>query len=462
MDLTVFIHFGMNTFTGRSTGSGKEDPDTFNPTELDCEQWVIEAKQAGFHGIILTTKHHEGFCLWPTKTTDFSVASSAWRDGKGDVVREAADACKKHGLKFGVYCSPWDRHQEALMDSKAYSRLYKQQLTELLTNYGPIYEMWFDGNNANVPNWEEIITLVRTLQPDAIIKEGPRVKPISSDVRWVGTERASAPLRNWYVCKNGGPKGNSELIWFPMECDTPMIGDWFWADTLPLDMPTLMNFYYTSVGRGSIFLMNIAPNREGRFGKRTVERLHEYADGIRQIYEPDYSRMAGVKADASEVRGDDPTYGAKQVIDGDPETYWAANDSAHDTEESDKEWWITINFDTPRAFNVIRLEEPIHLGQRIGKYRLDAWNDEAQHWESVNDRGGTIGHRKLDRIIPQVSSGIRLTIQESRDTPLISSIGVHLDEVSPREHFEPEFANSIIGRKIRRMPKQKPIPPEER
>jgi alpha-L-fucosidase len=462
MDLTVFVHFGMNTFTGCSTGSGQEDPDLFNPAKLDCEQWVIEAKRAGFHGIVLTAKHHEGFCLWPTKSTSFSVASSKWRDGKGDVVRETSDACRKHGLKFGVYCSPWDLHQNQHVTLSDYANLYKQQLRELLINYGPVYEMWFDGNHANIPDWNEIITLVRKLQPDAIIKEGPRVRPVSSDVRWVGNERSCALLKNWNVYPEPDIETDNERVWFPVETDTPLIGNWFWADTLPLDMPTMMNYYYTSVGRGSVFLMNIAPNREGIFEERTVARLHEYAAGIRQIHEPDYARMAGVTASASEVRCGNPRFGASRVIDGDPETYWAAHDAGASPSLNGEGAWIEIDLGEPRDFNVIRIEEPILLGQRIARYRLDVWDETHKQWVIANDRGFTIGRRKLDRIPRRISSKVRLTILGSRSTPLISSIGVHLDEISPISHFDPAFANAEVSPQDKRMPPQEPIPGKDR
>jgi alpha-L-fucosidase len=174
-ELTMFVHFGMNTFTGRSTGLGTEDPRQFYPTKLDCRQWARIAREAGFKGIILTAKHHDGFCLWPTRTTEHSVKNSLWKNGHGDVVRELADACKEGGIKLGIYCSPWDRSQTNYdTDKLAYAKLYRAQLTELLSNYGPVYEMWFDGNKANVADWPNVINVVRTLQPNAVIKQGPR------------------------------------------------------------------------------------------------------------------------------------------------------------------------------------------------------------------------------------------------------------------------------------------------
>ncbi len=448
-DLTVFIHFGMNTFTGLSTGTGAEDPHLFMPADLDCEQWARESKTAGFKGIVLTAKHHDGFCLWPTQTTRHSVASCGWRHGKGDVVRDLASACRKYGLKFGIYCSPWDRNMDSRVNLEEYGSLYRQQLRELLSNYGEIYEMWFDGNNANVPNWDEIIQLVRSLQPEAIIKEGPRVRPVSSDVRWVGNEMACARLANWCVYPEPGNTGDETPIWFPVEADTSMVGRWFWADTLPLDIPTLMNFYYTSVGRGSVFLMNIAPDRNGKFNSATAHRLHEYAAAIRQIYELDLARLPEVSVSSSKVRGDEARFSADKVVDGDNSTYWATDDCITSAE-------LVIDLGQPKDFNVIRIEEPIRLGQRIARYRIDYWDEQAAQWKCANDKGYTIGRRKLDRIPRIASSKVRITILESRACPLIQSVGIHLDEVSPSSHFDTTFANAEAASRSK-MPEQTPI-----
>src|SRR5215469_17971155 len=323
-ELTLFTHFGMNTFTGRSTGLGNEDPKFFDPTNLDCNQWVRVARECGFKGIILTAKHHDGFCLWPTATTKHSVASSDWKGGKGDVVRELANACKAGGVKLGIYCSPWDRSVNNYdSDKPAYAKYYEQQLTELLSNYGPVYEMWFDGNKADVAEWPDIIGLVRKLQPNAVIKQGPRLEPIREDIRWVGNEMACAKLANWSVYPP--PDANAEKrIWFPVECDTMMIGHWFWDGTLAKDLPTLLNYYYTSVGRNSILLLNVAPDKRGRFSDESVKRLHEFHDALQRIFGWDIA--AGKTTTASNVRGNDPTFGADKAVDADKNTYWATDD----------------------------------------------------------------------------------------------------------------------------------------
>lgn len=435
-ELTMFVHFGMNTFTGRSTGLGTEDPKLFNPTALDCAQWVRAAKAAGFKGMILTAKHHDGFCLWPTKTTDHSVKHSLWKDGHGDVVREFTDACHAAGIKAGIYCSPWDRSQPNYdTDRAAYAQLYRAQLTELLSNYGPIYEMWFDGNKANVADWPNVIRVVRTLQPDAVIKQGPRVTPITEDVRWVGNEEAWAPATNWSVYPAPGADGAEKPIWFPLECDTMMVGHWFWDDTPPRSLATLLNYYYTSVGRNSILMLNVAPNREGRFSDESVARLQEFRAALDSIFQRDFA--AGKPATATNVRGGDGAFSAAAALDRDNATYWATDDGV--TTAS-----LEVDLGAETEFNVIRLEEMIRLGQRVQRYRVDGWDGSA--WRPLSE-GTTIGYRKLDRIPKTKASKVRLTILAARACPTIRGFGLHLDTVSPPEDFEPAHANADWVRK---------------
>jgi alpha-L-fucosidase len=438
-ELTLFIHFGMNTFTGRGTGLGNEDPKLFYPTNLDCGQWARVARECGFKGLILTAKHHDGFCLWPSATTEHSVKKSLWKNGQGDVVQEAADACKQNGLRFGIYCSPWDRNQTNYdSDKPAYARFYHAQLNELLSNYGPIYEMWFDGNRANVADWPNIISLVRKLQPNAIIKQGPRLEPILEDVRWVGNELACAPLANWSVYPapsdpQASTNTHQSAQWFPVECDTMMIGHWFWNGLPPKDLATLLNFYYTSVGRNSILLLNVAPDKRGLFSDESVARLHEFHAALQKIFGTDFA--AGKKATASNVRGNDPTFGPAMALDGDKQTYWATDDGVVTNAT------LTVDLGGEKEFNVVRLEEMISLGQRVAEYKLEAW-DEGK-WKELN-HGSTIGYRKLDRFPKTKASRVRLTILQSRACPAIKSLGVHLDTVSPPDSFEPRNANLEI------------------
>jgi alpha-L-fucosidase len=430
-ELTLFTHFGMNTFTGRSTGLGTEDPKTFDPTALDCGQWARVARECGFKGIILTAKHHDGFCLWPTATTEHSVKNSTWKDGKGDVVAELSAACKAEGLKLGIYCSPWDRSQTNYdTDRPAYAKLYRQQLTELLSNYGPVYEMWFDGNKANVATWPEVIKTVRTLQPAAVIKQGPKVEPITEDIRWVGNEQACAPLTCWSVYPPPDANTDTKRIWFPVECDTMMIGHWFWDGTPPKDLNTLLNFYYTSVGRNSILLLNIAPDKRGQFSDDTVKRLHEFRAALDSIFATDLAAHKSVSA--SNVRGGDPAFAAENTVDGRNDTYWATDDGV--TSAS-----LEVNLGAESEFNVIRTEEVIQLGQRVQEYKIEVWNDASAGWSTIV-QGTTIGHCKLDRFPKLKASKLRLTIVKALACPTIRTFGVFLDTVSPPESFEPAKA----------------------
>lgn len=436
-DLTLFAHFGVNTFTGRSTGMGNESPKLFNPTALDCSQWVRVAKECGFKGIILTAKHYDGFCLWPTATTERSVKNSTWKGGKGDVVRELADACKAGGIKMGLYCALWDRSVPAYeSDKPAYAKYYQQQLTELLSNYGPIYEMWFDGNHADMADWGDTVALVRKLQPNTIIKQGPRLEEIREDVRWVGNEQACSPLANWSVFPAPTQiSDNSQTAkWFPVEGDPMMVGHWFWDGNQPADLATLLNYYYTCAGRNSVLLLNVAPDKHGLFSDDSVKRLHEFHDALEKTFGTDFA--AGKTAVATNIRGNDDAFNGAKALDGDKNTYWATDDDVTNAT-------LEVDLGGEREFNVVRLEEMISLGQRVAEYKIEAWDDTAKSWKELN-HGFTIGYRKLDRFPKVKSSKVRLTILRTRACPAIKSLGVHLDTVSPEEYFQPEKANMEI------------------
>ncbi|MEE9367332.1 MAG: alpha-L-fucosidase [Pontiella sp.] len=434
-DLTLFIHFGVNTFTGLGTGHGDENPDIFNPVKLDCYQWARTAKAAGFKGMILTAKHHDGFCIWPTATTKHSVQSSAWCDGQGDVVGALAAACKHEGIKLGIYCSPWDRSQKNYnTDKKEYTKFYRQQLAELLTNYGDIYEMWFDGNRAMIEDWDSIIQLVRKLQPHAIIKQGPRIQPVTEDVRWVGNELALAPLANWNVYPPPGETSKYPRVWFPVECDPKTMRSWFWVDDEPTPLAEMLDNYYTSVGRGSILLFNVPPNTDGLFSDAWVARLLAFRTALDSIFAKDLT--IGATASASQVRGNSAEFGADKTLDHNSKTYWITDDGEHSAS-------LTIDFGKEVEFNVVRIEEMIALGQRVSKYRVDVWNGSMSRWDLVHE-GTTIGRRKLDRLPKTKTSKVRLTLLESRACPAIRSFGIHLDSVSPPEHFLPSFAHREV------------------
>ncbi|HRP06897.1 MAG TPA: alpha-L-fucosidase [Gemmatimonadales bacterium] len=293
-ELAIFVHFGVNTFTDREWGDGTERPAIFDPTALDCRQWARSARAAGFKAMILTAKHHDGFCLWPTATTSHSVASSPWRGGQGDLVREFTDACRTEGLRAGLYLSPWDRNSPVYGDSPRYDQFYTTQLTELLTRYGPVHEVWFDGANGEGPNgrkqvydWPRYWGLVKQLQPDSVIfsDAGP-------DVRWIGNERGVAGETNWStvdpsIVTHPGMSGDEVMrsltegdrdgtVWRPGETDTSIRPGWFWhpaEDSRVRSVEDLVQLHFTSVGRNSKLLLNVPPTRDGLFHSTDVARL---------------------------------------------------------------------------------------------------------------------------------------------------------------------------------------------
>ena len=315
---TAFIHFGMNTFTGNEWGNGKESPAIFNPTELDCEQWIRSLRDGGFKVAILTAKHHDGFCLWPTATTEHSVKNSPWRDGKGDLVREFRDACDKYGVKFGVYLSPWDRNAKCYGDSPAYNKFFIEQLTELLTNYGEVYEVWFDGACAEGPNgkrqwydWQAYFEVIHKLQPNAV------TAIMGDDVRWVGNEGGWGRETEWSATvytpdshpnasQNGElginamskDLGSRELVakakmmhWYPSEVDVSIRPGWFYhaeEDGRVRSVANLVEIYFQSVGRNSVLLLNIPPDRRGLLHETDVEHLKQFNQYIDSSFENNF------------------------------------------------------------------------------------------------------------------------------------------------------------------------------
>ena len=398
LELTMFVHFGVNTFTDREWGHGDEDEAVFNPTDLDCNQWVAAARDAGFKLIILTAKHHDGFCLWPSKYTEHSVRSSPWRGGQGDVVREFTDACRAAGIKVGLYLSPWDRNNPAY-GTEGYNDHFVNQLTELLTNYGTIDEVWFDGANGEGPNgkkqvyaWDRFYATIRELMPHALIAiAGP-------DIRWVGNESGVAKI---------GEASARDGKWRPAECDVSIRPGWFYhaaEDTKVKSLDHLINIYFQSVGRNSVLLLNVPPDRRGRFADPDVARLHELGEAIRAI------QSGRLPATSPEVA----------VLDDDPETTWSPEgDALTGTIE------LTL---AAQPFNVVGVQEAIAQGERVQKYRIDASHDGA--WETIA-RGTTIGHRNLHPVKEQQATRLRLVIEASRATPLITTFAAYHAPIVP-------------------------------
>ncbi len=428
----MFLHFGVNTFTDREWGTGEEDPDIFAPGNLDVRGWARVAGETGFRTLILTAKHHDGFALWPSRYTDHSVRSSSWRHGRGNVVGELAAAARREGIGLGLYLSPWDRHEPTYGDEQAYNQFYLGQLRELLSDYGPLAEVWFDG--AKGPEAQDMEydfaaywALVRQLQPGAVIfsDEGP-------DVRWIGNERGVAGPTNWSLLDRAKVKvGNADPAylnagdpqgpdWVPGECDVSLRAGWFWHESEePKSLAELIEIYFNSVGRNCVLLLNVPPNREGRLDSEDVARLREFRAYLDAIFGRDAATRQ--VATASNVRGRAPEYAGERALDGDLETYWATDDTVRRVA-------LEIDLNVTARFNVIRLQEPIQLGQRVSAYRLQV--EREGRWETVVN-GTTIGHKKLDRIDSVTAQRVRLLIDGARACPLIAEVGVHFDPGVP-------------------------------
>lgn len=446
LELTAFIHFGMNTFTDVEWGSGKEDPRLFNPTELDAEQWVTVLKEAGFKQIILVAKHHDGFCLWPSTYTEHSVKNSPWKNGQGDVVKELSDACHKYGVKFGIYISPWDANSPYYGQGEAYNDYFVNQLTELLTNYGEISEVWFDGAKGtdveqeyDVERW---IQTIRKLQPNCIIWS-----PIGPDARWAGNEQGIAGDPMWAKIdiEKLSMSGNSSSYlntgeaygntWMPAECDVSIRPGWFYhasQDNQVKSLEKLLDIYYKSVGRNSVLLLNVPPDKRGLIHDNDIARLQEFKRIIDETFKTDLAFGATVTADS--VRGNDTErFGPVNVIDGDDGTYWATDDGV--TTGS-----LELDFGKEITFDVINIQEYIKLGQRVSKFNIEAWD--GSEWYEIF-AGTTIGYKRLARIAPVTSSKIRINILESQACPLIKTVGVYKQPKEVSESVVPKGATII-------------------
>ncbi len=414
-ELSMFLHFGVNTFTDREWGDGTEDPRIFNPEKLSARQWVQTAKEAGFKFVILTAKHHDGFCLWQSKYTEHSVKNSPWKDGKGDVVREFTEACHEAKLKVGLYLSPWDRHERTYGDSPAYNQHYVNQLTELLTEYGEVSEVWFDGANGEGPNgkrqeydWQAFYGTIRKHQPKALIAiSGP-------DIRWVGNEDGFAHETEWSVQNPDATihAGQTEKIWWPAECDVSIRPGWFWherEDAQVKSLAHLMDIYYRSVGRNSVLLLNVPPNRQGLLADPDVARLKEFRKTVLDSFEHDYAQGKPAFA-ANSLRG----HGAGNVTDGRPNTFWSAI-------EEEIQPTLEIDLRVPTKFNTLLTQEYVAEGQCVEQYRLEALTESG--WQTLVN-GTTIGRKKLDRFEAATATKVRLTILKSLAPPQIQRLGL--------------------------------------
>jgi alpha-L-fucosidase len=424
LEYYAFIHFGMNTFTDHEWGEGRAHPDTFDPTLLDCRQWAKVARDAGMKGIIITAKHHDGFCLWPSSTTNYSVKASKWREGKGDVLKDLSAACREYGLKFGVYISPWDRNHP-LYGTPAYNRVYKDQWREVLTSYGDVFEAWLDGANDQkkrmVYDFNGFFQTIRKYQPRAVIfsDAGP-------DIRWVGNEKGFAGETNWSPRDNEGtfPGFADEKAlnigeengtsWIPAECDVSIRPGWFYHSTddeKVKSVAQLMEIYYGSVGRNANLLLNIGVDRRGLVNEHDIARLIEFKNAREEALK---TNLARGRATASNFRGNDAQFSPMRVLDGRQETYWATDDGV-------KKASLEIDFGREIEFNRFLAQENIALGQRVKRFSLRIWRNE--RYETIAQQT-TIGYKRI-LVFPAVRTRkLQLVIEDSKASPTITNIEI--------------------------------------
>jgi len=441
LEMYGFIHFGINTFTDKEWGYGDESEKLFAPTDFSADQIVGALKEGGLRGVVLTCKHHDGFCLWPSKYTEHSVKNSPWKDGKGDMVREFAEACRKHGLKFGVYLSPWDRNYKDYA-RPAYITYYRNQLRELLGDYGPIFEQWFDGanggdgyyggarekrriDNRTYYDWDNTWKIVRELQPMAcMFSDG------GSDVRWVGNESGFAGATCWATMNrdkllpgvadakllNVGERNGTH--WLPAEVDVSIRPGWFYhasQDDKVKSLDHLLKIYYESVGRGANLILNVPPDRRGRVHEKDAAVLKQWRQVLDKTFAKDLA--AGTKASASHTRGGDATFGPANVVDAKRDTYWATDD---DVKQAD----LTLDLGKDVTFSVVRVREYLPLGQRVDAFAVDAWV--SGQWKEIA-AATSIGNQRLLRLAPVTASKVRLRITKASACPAISEVALFLE-----------------------------------
>lgn len=440
METYAFIHFGLNTFNDREWGYGDTDPKTFNPTNLDCEQWAQTLVKAGMKGVILTAKHHDGFCLWPFEGTDYSVKNSPWKNGQGNVVKELSEACKKYGLKFAVYLSPWDRRQ-ANYGTPEYLPYFYAQLRDLLTNYGPVFEVWFDGANGgdgwyggakdirtidrkNYYNYPRIYEMLDSIQPQAIIFSdgGP-------GCRWVGNEKGFAGATNWSFLRKGevhpGYNKSYELQyghsdgnqWVPAECDVSIRPGWFYhpeEDDKVKSPEQLVDLYYRSVGHNATLLLNFPVDRRGLIHPVDSANAVRFHEMIQQQLKTNL--VAGMTPKVSNERGGD--FVASALTDDNFDTYWATEDGVTAAD-------IEFSFNGPTRMNRMMLQEYIPLGQRVKAFIVEYLDKDTWLPVKLNEETTTIGYKRLLRFETVETKGIRIRITDARGPLCLSSVGVY-------------------------------------
>lgn len=452
MEMNMFCHFGPNTFTGLEWGEGTETEDIFNPTALDCNQWVAVAKNAGFQGIIITAKHHDGFCLWPNPASTHTVRESAWRNGKGDVLKELSKACKQGGVKFGIYISPWDRNAPTY-GTDAYNNVFLKTLRHAHTHYGPIFEQWFDGANGEGPNgkkqvydWKKFNGQTKKLQPNAVI-----FSDVGPGCRWVGNEEGKCGRTCWsrLDVEGFGPGADAPsqdtlnagnyngACWIPAETDVSIRPGWFWRESEhPKSVQELLKIYYNSVGRNSLLLLNVPPDNHGLIPAEDSLRLMEFRTALDSIFAHDLAKTARYII-VSDYRTNEKyprftfcnyvlssfsprQYDGSWLIDQDHSSFWATSDTVTTA-------WVQFEFDEPQTFNRVMLQEYIPLGQRVEKFHVEI-EDENGNWRTIAEET-TIGYKRIVLTETVTTEKVRIVIDQSRACIVLNRVGLFMDRI---------------------------------
>jgi alpha-L-fucosidase len=456
IEMYCIIHFGPDTYTDKEWGFGDEDPAVMNPTQFSAMQIVGAAKAGGLKGIVVVAKHHDGFCMWPTKTTEHNISKSPYKNGKGDIVREYRDACDKLGMKMGVYCSPWDRNSPLYGKPEYVTDVYRKQLKELYSNYGPLFIVWHDGANggdghyggakekrtidrSTYYGWDETWGIARKYQPNAVI-----FGDVGPDVRWVGNERGMAGETSWatytphapepgklpgngFVLDKEGVEGHRDgKFWMPAECDVSIRPGWFYhevQDTKVKSPATLMKLYYNSVGHGACLDLGLSPNRLGLLADGDVKALAGFGAILKETFATNLAK--GATLTASNVRGKNKTlYGTAKLFDNDRYSYWATDDKVITPE-------LIIDMHQPKTFNVVRLRENIKLGQRIDAIGVDAFVDGI--WQEVATVTSIGGNRTIRLPVDVTATKVRLRIVKASASTALSDFGLYKEAPIPTE-----------------------------
>lgn len=437
MEQYAFVHFTINTFTDMEWGYGDESPELFNPTDFDADALVKVVKDANLKGLIITAKHHDGFCLWPSIYTEHSIENSPYKEGMGDIVGEVAEACRRHGVKFGIYLSPWDRNH-AGYGTDVYLEYYRNQVRELLTMYGPVFEMWFDGANGGdgyygganemrvmesgylYYDWPKVLDIIRELSPEAVVWSSSQ-----PNARWCGNERGIIDEHCWAMAspEDMYPNGRDNLQvlihgqedgshWAPAEADVSIRPGWFYHDyEQPKTPEELFNIYLTSVGHGGTLLLNLAPDRRGRIPEEDVASLMAWRAMVDEAFDCDLAADADFSVTSSRGRG----FGAKSML-GEDDKFWATEDGMTSGD-------VVIQWDNPVEVNYVMIQEHIALGQRVRAFAVDAKDGDA--WREMA-AGTTVGYKRIipfDK--PITTDALRIRFLDSRGPLTIDRIAVY-------------------------------------